>query len=67
MNETLTAILKTHITTEVTLYKGEFYAWDVVSEVLNDDATFRTDVFTTPWGRATFALLLRLQRLQTQM
>ncbi|KAN0096817.1 glycoside hydrolase family 10 protein [Hyaloscypha variabilis] len=43
MNETLTAILKTNITTEVTHYKGEFYAWDVVSEALNDDATFRTD------------------------
>jgi endo-1,4-beta-xylanase len=67
MNETLTAILKTNITTEVTHYKGEFYAWDVVSEALNDDATFRTDVFTTLWGRATFALLLRLRRPQTQM
>ena len=48
-NETLTAVLKTHITTEVTHYKGE---WDVVNEVLNDDCTFRTDVFYNAIGEA---------------
>lgn len=49
-NETLTAVLKTHITTEVTHYKGQCYAWDVVNEALNDDATFRTDVFYNALG-----------------
>ncbi|KAE9371842.1 glycoside hydrolase family 10 protein [Stipitochalara longipes BDJ] len=49
-NATLTAVLKTHITTEVTHYKGQCYAWDVVNEALNDDATFRADVFYNALG-----------------
>lgn len=51
-NETLTAVLTTHITTEVTHYKGQCYAWDVVNEALNDDtdATFRTNVFYNTIG-----------------
>jgi endo-1,4-beta-xylanase len=49
-NATITAVLKAHITTEMTHYKGQCYAWDVVNEALNDDATFRTYVFYNALG-----------------
>lgn len=49
--ETLTAALKNHITTEVTHYKGQCYAWDVVNEALNDNGTFRNDVFFQVLGQ----------------
>lgn len=48
--ETLTAALQAHITSEVTHYKGQCYCWDVVNEALNDDGTFRSDVFFDTLG-----------------
>lgn len=42
--------MKTHITTEMTHYKGQCYAWDVVNEALDDSANFRTDVFYNAIG-----------------
>lgn len=41
-NASLIAAIQTHITNEVTHYKGQCYAWDVVNEALNDDGTFRS-------------------------
>lgn len=49
-NATLIAVLQTHIQNEVTHYKGQCYCWDVVNEALNDDGTYRTDVFYTTIG-----------------
>jgi GH35 family endo-1,4-beta-xylanase len=51
-NETLLAVMKAHIITEVTYYRGQCYTWDVVNETLNDDGTFRTDVFYNTIGEA---------------
>ncbi|KAI0166195.1 carbohydrate-binding module family 1 protein [Xylariaceae sp. FL1272] len=48
--DTLTAVLNTHISNEVGHYKGQCYAWDVVNEALNDDATYRADVFYNVLG-----------------
>ncbi|MCJ1306974.1 hypothetical protein MMC25_000618 [Agyrium rufum] len=50
-NATLVAALKNHIVNEVTHYKGQCYAWDVVNEALNDDGTWRTDVFYNIIGK----------------
>jgi endo-1,4-beta-xylanase len=46
------AAMETHITTEVTHYKGQVYSWDVVNEPFNDDstATLRSDVFEQAFG-----------------
>ena len=44
------AAMETHITTEVNHYKGQVYSWDVVNEPLNDDGTFRQDVFYNAFG-----------------
>ncbi|KAI0912954.1 family 10 glycosyl hydrolase [Ustulina deusta] len=54
--DTLTSVVNTHISNEVGHYKGQCYAWDVVNEALNEDGTYRENVFYTVLGDSYFAL-----------
>lgn len=49
-NDTLTTAMTTHITNEVTHYKGQCYAWDVVNEALSDSGGYRDSPFYTTIG-----------------
>ncbi|KAL3489685.1 endo-1,4-beta-xylanase precursor, partial [Aspergillus germanicus] len=51
-NATLTAVLQNHITNVVTHYRGRCAHWDVVNEALNEDGTYRTNIFYTTIGEA---------------
>ncbi|TFK88607.1 glycoside hydrolase family 10 protein [Polyporus arcularius HHB13444] len=54
---TLTSIVQTHCSTLVGHYKGR--VWDVVNEPLNDDGSFRQDVFFNTLGQGYIATALR--------
>ncbi|MFJ8822815.1 endo-1,4-beta-xylanase [Streptomyces sp. NPDC102467] len=55
----LRAILKNHITTVVKHYKGKVFAWDVANEIMNEDGTYRENIFYTTLGPGYIADALR--------
>ncbi|KAI0468319.1 carbohydrate-binding module family 1 protein [Xylaria cf. heliscus] len=56
---TLTSVINTHISNVVGHYKGKCYAWDVVNEGLNEDGSYRTNVFYNVLGDSYFALAFK--------
>ncbi|MBO0885099.1 MAG: endo-1,4-beta-xylanase, partial [Mycobacterium sp.] len=52
-------VMETHITTEVSHYRGKIYAWDVVNEPFNDNGTLRQDAFSNAMGSGYIADALR--------
>ncbi len=49
-NDQLRALLKKHITDEVTHFKGKIWQWDVVNEAFNDDGTMRNTIWLNALG-----------------
>lgn len=56
---TLTSILKTHITTEVTRYKGKIYAWDVINEVFGENGQLESNVFYNVLGESFISIAFK--------
>ncbi|WP_345763509.1 endo-1,4-beta-xylanase [Diaminobutyricibacter sp. McL0608] len=51
----LRALLKKHITDEVTHFKGKIWQWDVVNEAFNDDGTLRDTIWLQKLGSGYIA------------
>jgi len=58
----LLSIMRTHITTEVTHFGGQLYAWDVVNEAFNEDGTLRDSVWYHTIGQGYLAEAFRAAR-----
>ena len=46
----LRSILKKHVTTEVSHFRGQIWAWDVVNEAFNEDGTLRDSIWLQKLG-----------------
>lgn len=55
-NETLTAVMKNHITNLVSHWGANCYSWDVVNEALNSDGTMASNIWYNTIGREYFFL-----------
>ncbi|KAI1393140.1 carbohydrate-binding module family 1 protein [Hypoxylon trugodes] len=56
----LTSVVNTHIANEVGHYKGKCYSWDVVNEALNEDGTYRDNVFYKVLGESYIPLAFKV-------
>ncbi|MFM9373160.1 endo-1,4-beta-xylanase [Streptomyces sp. Da 82-17] len=58
----LRSLLKNHITNVVTHYKGKVVHWDVANEIMNEDGTYRENIFYKTIGPSYVADALRWAR-----
>ncbi len=60
--DTLTLILKDHITNVLTRYKGTIYAWDVVNEAFNGNGTLSATIWSNTLGAGYIETAFRAAR-----
>ncbi|WP_308250795.1 endo-1,4-beta-xylanase [Nonomuraea rhizosphaerae] len=58
----LRKILRDHVTTQVSRYRGKIRAWDVVNEVVDDDGAMRQTIWLTHLGPGYIADVFRWAR-----
>jgi len=60
---TLTSVIQTHIANVAGRYRTKLYAWDVCNEILNEDGSLRTSVFSNLLGESFVTIAYTAARM----